>query len=183
MNRPLFLIVQIALWAIFVSPGFSREKDRRETDTNFDNYKSLAAAIAKADKMVLYEGLPHPLSEGKLLDEELKMKKTVRLHGFPFYARSLQLKERDAKELTKLFTDPNSFKPYRGPKKCGGFHPDYCIEWRVGKEVYQGLLCFGCHEAKVFGPKKELYCDIGKEAYDKFKEVLQPYRKHRPKTK
>jgi hypothetical protein len=57
------------------------------------------------------------------------------------------------------------------------------VEWHVGKKVYRCLVCFGCHEVKVFGPKKELYCDIVKKAYDTYKEVLQPYRKHRPRTK
>jgi hypothetical protein len=180
MNQPSFTIAQVPLLAILVSTGACRTDDRRETSTNFDNYKPLAAAVAEADKVVLYEGLPHQAFERNLLDEELKTKKTVQHDGFPFYAEALQLKEADAKELTRLFTDASSFQPFTGHKKCGGFHPDYCIEWHVGPEVYRCLVCFGCHEVKVFGPKAGLYCDIRNQAYDKFKEVLQPYRKQRP---
>lgn len=151
-----------------------------ETDTNFGNYKLLSEKVGKADKVVLYEGLPHQRSERKLLAAELETKETVQHHGFPFYAEPVKLKEEDAEQLTKLFTDADSFEPFGGYKKCGGFHPDYCIEWHAGQEVYRCLVCFGCGEVKVFGPKTELYCVIVAEAG--FKKVLQPYRKQRPKS-
>ncbi|QJW94473.1 hypothetical protein [Frigoriglobus tundricola] len=183
MNRPLMLSLYVALWGLLVVPDRAPGEDRRETDTTFANYKPLAAAVAKADKVALLEGLPHPMFEKKLLESELKTKKTVSHHGFPFYAEPVALKEADAKTLTKLFTDETSFKAFSGAKKCGGFHPDYCIEWHVGKDLYRCLVCFGCHEVKVFGPKTELYCDITKDAYDSFKTVLQPYRKNRPERK
>ncbi len=183
MQTPWLGITPIALVAVLFSVGSVRSEDRRETDTNFDNYKLLAVKnVAKANKVVLYEGLPHQFFEKNLLTEELKSKKTVRVQGFPFYTETLRLKDRDLKELTELFTDIKSFKPFSGYKKCGGFHPDYCLEWSVGKEVYHCLICFGCYEVKIFAPKAELYCDIEKEAYKKFKQILQPYRKQRPKS-
>src|SRR5262249_3316064 len=63
------------------------------------------------------------------------------------------------------------------------FHPDYCAEWQDGKDVYQVLICFGCHEVKCYGPKVDLYCDINSEAYKEFEKVLKPYRKNRPEKK
>ncbi len=173
-------MAQITLVALLAGSGACQN---RETGANFDNYKSLAAGVGKADKVVLYEGLPHQSIEKELLNEELKTKKTVQHHGFPFYSEQMQLKEGDAKKLTDLFTDSDSFRPFRGEKKCGGFHPDYCVEWQAGKEVYRCLVCFGCGEVKVFGPKAELYCDMTHKSCEKFKEVLQSYRKHRPKSK
>src|SRR5262249_38836674 len=96
---------------------------------------------------------------------------------------TLTLKEEDAKKLTELFCAADSFEKYRGPKKCGGFHPDYCIEWQDGKDVYQVLVCFGCNEVKCYGPKSDLHCDVKKEAMEQFAKILKTYRKNRPEKK
>lgn len=161
MSQRRWLTIAVTLpWALVAILSPLPAQDRGETDTNFANHKPLAEAVARAERVVLYEGLPHQFFERDLLACELATKKTVRLHGFPFYAEVLPLKEADAKELTRLFTDVRSFQPFSGYKKCGGFHPDYAIEWHVGKEIYRCLVCFGCQEIKAFGPTKELYCDI-----------------------
>ncbi len=165
------------------SHSLAQTEDSKETDTNFGNHKSLANGVQKSDKVILREGLPHQTFERELLDQELKSKKTVKFNEFPYYGESLQLKEGDAKKLTALFCDPKSFEPFLGYKKCGGFHPDYCIEWQVGKEVYRAHICFGCHEMKCFGPKAELYCDISDDAYKQLEEILHSYRKNRPQPK
>src|SRR5688500_6369380 len=62
-------------------------------------------------------------------------------------------------------------------KGCGGFHPDYCVGWAVGNQVYRCLVWFGCGEVKVFGPASELHSNL--VARDALKRLL-PYRKNRP---
>jgi len=143
-------------------------------------HKALAEAIAKAKKVILYEGLPHQKWEAALLARERKEKKFVSKHGFPYYEETLALKDADAKALTELVSQKSSFHAWGGMKWCGGFHPDYLIEWVVGKEVYQMAVCLGCHEVRVYGPKLEHYWDVDEEAYVKFKETLRAYRKNRP---
>jgi hypothetical protein len=167
----------IALAVLVVVPACEK------TNTNFGNYKPLAALVSKADKVVVYEGLPHQTWEGDLREEELKNKKTVKLHEFPFYMEALKLKDGDAKLLTELFTAADSFEQYGGAKLCGGFHPDYCIEWHIGDDKVRCHVCFGCHEVKVYGPKSELYCDITNAGYLKFEAALKPYRQQRPVPK
>ena len=149
--------------------------------TNFANHGPLAERAAKADKIVLYEGLPHQTIESTLLKEELKSKKTVELHDFPFYADPLPISKHDGEKLTALFTDTNSFSPFVAEKRRGGFHPDYCIEWHVGHELYRCLVCFGCHEIKAYGPEQMVRCDIQNHAYEQFERVLKPHRKQRPR--
>jgi hypothetical protein len=166
---------------LLVVPTAADEK-KKETDTDFKNLQPLAEAIAKADKVTLYEGLPHQVWEKELLDQELKEKQTVTDHGFPFYAGPLDLKPDDAKKLTALAADAKSFQKWSGYKRCGGFHPDYMVEWRVGKDVYRMHVCFGCHEVKVYGPKAELYCDMSDAGLHGLEAVLKPYRKNRPKA-
>src|SRR6516165_3185263 len=99
----------------------------KQPDTNFDNLKLLVEGVKKANKVVLYEGLPHQFFDKDLLEQELKNKKTVKVHDYPFYAETLALKDEDAKRLTELFCAADSFAKFRGPKRCGGFHPDYCV--------------------------------------------------------
>lgn len=76
-------------------------------------------------------------------------------------------------------TDTN-FANLQPLQACGGFHPDFCLEWQDGDATYQVLICFGCYEVKCYGPRTELWCDIQESAYDQFKKVLRKYRKSRP---
>jgi hypothetical protein len=152
--------------------------------SNFSEYRPMVAAVLFANKVVLYEGLPYQSVEEKLLEEERKSKKTVEIHNFPFYQELLPLTKQDGEKLKDVFCKSKSFSELRGGMKwCGGFHPDYCIEWQDGKDVYQILICFGCHEAKFYGPKAEVYCDINPDAYKQFQMILKPYRKNRPEQK
>jgi hypothetical protein len=155
---------------------------KRKTDTNFDNYPLLVKGIAKADKVVLYEGLPHQSMEHELQQKELQEKKTVEHHGFPFYAEPLDLKPDDAKKLITLFTDPGSFEQWRSTPACGGFHPDFLSEYHAGGDVYRLHVCLGCKEAKLFGPRVELYCAMTSEGYEAFRTLLKAYSKNRPNT-
>src|SRR5262249_48757018 len=94
--------------------GFGAEPPRM--GTNLEDLKPFAAAILKADTVRLYEGLPHQLFERKQLENELSSKQTVTLHGYPFYQEPLELRDADAKRLTALVGDPQSFQQWRGEK-------------------------------------------------------------------
>jgi hypothetical protein len=177
------------LTASIVIAGCSGPRDStghrslRQTDTNFDSHEVFVAAIKTASKIVLYEGLPHQAFDHDLLREELKSKETVTLDEFPFYAETFEWKPGDAEKVTSVFQSPKSFNPFLGEKLCGGFHPDYCIEWQVGSEVYRAQICFGCHEIKVYGPELLVHCDISKQGYEQLKEILGPYQKNRPRLR
>jgi hypothetical protein len=158
-------------------------------DTNYDNYKPLAEAVKKADKVVVYEGLPHPLSEKATFEAEKnkanvvrprKDKVKVEADAHPFYGPPREVREADAKALTALVTNPDVVKPFGGNKRCGGFHPDYAVEWRAGGEAYYVEVCYGCREVKVYGPKQSLYADLSPKGLDEFKKVLAGYQKDRP---
>ena len=136
--------------------------------------------LKQADRLVLYEGLPHQMYERQALEAERKAKSTVTLHGFPFYRETLELKAADAERLKALLSDPGSYAAYSGEKKCGGFHPDHAVEWTAGGRTYQILICFGCFEAKIYSPKGEALHDFRLEASKQLKVLLAPYRKNRP---
>jgi hypothetical protein len=138
------------------------------------------AGVQDADQLVVYEGLPHQLFEKELLDEERKTKETVIWHDFPFYRAPLDVSADDREKLRVLLGDAGSFRPWRGEKKCGGFHPDYLAEWRAGNTNQRFLICFGCREVKVYGPEEDSRLDLTSEAAEALKEVLGNHRKNRP---
>jgi hypothetical protein len=155
-----------------------------DTQANFDKtIKPLVTGIAASSESSLYEGLPHHFWEEQLLQSELKTKKTVRIHAFPFYAERIHPKKEDAKKLVAICATTTSFTRYTGMKACGGFHPDWAIQCKVRGDVYLVLICFGCKEARLYGPKLVLYTDLHKMALKKLSALLQQYQKNRPAPK
>jgi hypothetical protein len=156
-------------------------------DRRFDENKWLFTTIHRADRVTLYEGLPRSFGERDLLEEEQRTKPWIDLHGFPFYTPPLDLTAADRARLTEWLGTEASFRPLADMVKgCGGFHPDFAVEWAAGDQVYHGLICFGCGEVQVFGPGGELHCDMvvatGTIAPDPLKRLLVPYQKNRPAT-
>jgi hypothetical protein len=150
-----------------------------QTDRRFDVNKWLFGTARHADRVTLYEGLPHNFFEGYLLDEEKRTKETLDWHGFPFYSRPLPLSDADRARLLAILGDEGSFGQLGGlTKGCGGFHPDYAVEWSAGGQEYRCLICFGCSEVKIFGPGGELHCFLA--ARDPLRRLLVPYRTNRP---
>lgn len=139
------------------------------------------ADIKSSRGLTLYEGLPHQFYEPEAYEQE-KNKPTVQLEGFPFYREPLELTKADRQALKDLIGDPGSLKAYSGEKKCGGFHPDYAVEWTDGKTSRYYLICFGCSEAKVSTFAGTTVYDITPHVRERLKTLLSPYRKNRPDT-
>jgi hypothetical protein len=142
--------------------------------------KTFTAAVAGAEEMTLYEGLPHQMFERDLMESERRSKRVHELHGYWFYQEPLAPSDDDAKQLTQVLSDPATFAPFSGEKKCGGFHPDYAIEWKKDSSVYRALICFGCDEAKLFGPGIEERHDLNQSALSALEALLTKHRKSRP---
>ena len=169
-------------WGMVIAPiiivGVLIWKNRPVADdTSIDYnqfYPPIAAQIKQAQGVVLYEGLPHQYFEKESLASELDTKQTVEIHQFPFYRELLPLTKDDAAKLTALFCDGKTLKPdsayvsmgYRtqnpdgsvitAGRACGGFHPDYCIEWDVNGKKYYMQVCFGCCMVKIFGARRRV---------------------------
>ena len=117
-----------------------------ERQFDFKQYRVIKQKIRQASHIRLYEGLPHQVIQASLLKQELQRKQTLQLHGFSFYRELLNLSKEDADRLIELLSDEKTIQPHRGVERqsdgslmvagraCGGFHPDYCIEWVAGGE-------------------------------------------------
>lgn len=140
-----------------------------------------ASKIQDADTIVLHEGLPHQRFERDLLQHEKETKPVDTIHDYPFYQQTIELTAEDARALGALLAAPSSYEtfwPVLGEKFCGGFHPDYAVEWRRGQDSYQALLCFGCGEVELFGPL--LVSRHNLRGREKLRAILTKYRRNRP---
>jgi hypothetical protein len=145
--------------------------------------------LRDAPALTLREGLPHQFFESDALKNELSQKRTVQLREFPFYEEALTLKPEDALALTAFLASGEALVPepplppnVTVHKMCGGFHPDYAIQWTVRGRRYDVLVCFGCGEARCYGPDRQINCDVSKAARAKLSSMLTPYGRNRPVT-
>ncbi len=140
----------------------------------------LTSCSRDAETITLYEGLPHQGYESKTLEAE-KKKPTIEFLKYPFYKTPLKMEKGDAAILSAILSDPNSFVKWSGEKKCGGFHPDYAIEWGNEPETSVTLICFGCGEVKTIHQNEESRFDISSKAEHSLASLLKKYRVKRPK--
>jgi hypothetical protein len=139
-----------------------------------------SVTITQAERLTLYEGLPHQYYETASLEAEKKAKPTITMHGFPFYRETLELTMGDELKLKALLGNGRLFEPHTVDAKCGGFHPDYAVEWLAGGQTYQCLICLGCGEVATHGSTNGSHYDIKRDTRERLKEILGPLRKNRP---
>lgn len=156
---------------ISVRPG-GRQPEPVESSDDF------RTSVATAGKLMVYEGLPHPLMERERFKKEMKREDVVKIGGCSFYTPAVQSK--DQEKLRKLLTDPETSSLYGGPKLCGGFHPDFAVVWESGGNTYQVLICCGCHEVLYLEAKRKLMYDLSDDACAKLRASLTGHVLKRP---
>jgi hypothetical protein len=154
------------------------------TADDLTHFEPISAGIREAADVTLFEGLPHQLFERELLASELKSEKSIDIGGFPFYQRPLPVAAEDIEALRKLLSRRDTYHTFGGEKFCGGFHPDYSIAWQQGTQIFHVLVCFGCHEFKLFGGGGHgLRADGDDETMKKLRGILEKYHAQRPMPK
>jgi hypothetical protein len=171
-------------WSLDNELKMSDEELQADREENFAQHiKPIVAEIKASTSVTIYEGLPHQGWEQKRLFDELATKKTVKLHDFPFYDFAITPSEADAAKLIAICGQQKTFGVYAGAKLCGGFHPDWCVEFKKDSDVYQMLVCFGCQEVRLYGPRNKVFSDLDKGTMNTLREILTPLQKNRPKPK
>ncbi len=144
-------------------------------------FQPLAERARAADARVTpLEGLPHQLVEHSSYLRERATQSTVEVGGYSFYKTPLPLAPGDTEALRATLFDPQSYHPYSGPKRCGGFHPDYALRWGDGRDAVYTLICFGCHETQTLSRKECLVADLPDAAFQRLQAVLDRYHARRP---
>ena len=147
---------------------------KRQTDFNL-----LQRVLPPADATLVsvLGGLPHQRYEKTVLLTELLTTGTVSRGGYRFRSTPLSVPQKLSGALTKALSNPSLYFPYARPKMCGGYHPDYCFQWRLPNgESSSLLLCTGCFEAIIVCGRYELHCDVnlgpeGKRLDDLLREM------------
>ena len=168
-----------AAFALWFIAGCGGSPIQNGNESDFTQYSSIARAIGEAGEPVLHEGLPHPMFEAGHFERERKRDDIHEWNGHWFYNEKLPIDKKTAVELTKLVTENGTFVAFSGEKKCGGFHPDFALEWTDEGNQFACFLCFGCREAMLFSPQSVLRCDMTKSSAERLKTLLT-VRKNRP---
>jgi len=144
--------------------------------------KEIRLAITDSERVNVYEGLPHQMFERELLAQESKRKDTEKMGSYRFYTPSVAASNPEV--LKRLLSSPDTIQVFRGEKLCGGFHPDYAVEWfDADGTTFFAQICFGCHEIIYSDGKNEFRYDFENKPFEKLKKELAPYAKKRPKDK
>lgn len=140
----------------------------------------ICPTVRLADRVTLYEGLPHQVFEAGLLATDLATKATVRIDVYPFYAQTLPLNETLITGLRQVLGAPKSYAAWSGEKFCGGFHPDYAVLWSTPMGELHTLVCFGCHETLTLSSLGRLRADTTDRAQASLVALLADLRQNRP---
>jgi hypothetical protein len=139
------------------------------------------SSIEVTDSLQIYEGLPHNHFEKELLKRERATKSTVVMSRYDFYLPPLTPSESDQIELKAICATRDSFSPWAGDKLCGGFHPDWLLEWKNDMgETSRISVCFGCGEARFISAHAEVWTEINENVEKQLKAILDGYHKQRP---
>jgi hypothetical protein len=146
-----------------------------------EKFATLSEGFRQAQEPpTLYEGLPHQFVEHELFLRERNRKSVIESHGYLFYKRPLPLRAADAAAVREALLEASNYKPYSGPKSCGGFHPDYQLVWGKGRAAREAQICFGCREIKLFNNTQTLVADLPNTAFLHLRVLLDKYRAQRP---
>lgn len=145
--------------------------------------RAFANAVSNASHLTLYEGLPHQTFERESFVNEQRTKPTIVRLAYPFYSEPLQLSDADNSALKQILSDADTFEQFYAESLCGGFHPDFAVEFEHDSIRYTALLCFGCSEAKVTRGGAGTRYELNAAAAQKLKALLATYRKNRPPKK
>jgi hypothetical protein len=158
-----------------------RDEQRRRaaaTAKFLRQFAYLSTSIADADQLDVLEGLPRASTE--TLDRTGANSDTVEIDGWDFYSKPLELTPAVSNRLRMTLLDYASFQPYSGGKFCGGFHPDFCVQWKYRGASYHALVCLGCNEILYVVPNGRAKFDYESTAWKAFAQIaIRTFVRHK----
>lgn len=161
-------------------PGGSKPQQIESDVASHRNLAGLLDLCRTAPRVDIFEGLPHPMAERELFAREQRRSDVFRNHDFRFYTPALSLPRNGRVRLLTGVTRESSFMPWRGPKLCGGFHPDLLLRFHHFSAVVDVHLCFGCGEAIFYGPATRAHVDFSEKTAETWRKIQRHNRAKRP---
>jgi hypothetical protein len=166
----------VALFSLAMLGCSSASLGRTEA---FESQKHLFASIDKADRILLYEGLPTPWGdESELFHQEKGRPDVVTFRDDLFYSTPLEVREQDVTALKAILGNAENFHAYQ--ENMCDYHADYCVEWSSDGTVYRFHPCFGCNQAKIYTSSGGMWCTMPGATFNRLRELLKEYQKLRP---
>ncbi len=155
------------------TPIEQAEKIVQERKDSFDHLPLFLEAAKQSNAIELVEGLPQ---RTKKVEEKEKFE----IHGHGFYKRIVKVSANDKNRIKEILSDETTFRPYKGPKLCGGFNPDFCIGLKGKEGTSQYLISFWCTEVKAYKGQLELYVELSDEGHVALHKILSSYSDRLP---
>ncbi|MFC7339438.1 hypothetical protein ACFQY0_19755 [Haloferula chungangensis] len=149
-------------------------------DLPVDASEEARLALAKAKKFGLSEGLPHPAKETERFSAEAQRRDTQQITGFFFYKPDQKLDPATTDKLRQIIADSDNLTEWKEHKTCGGFHPDWSLNWRRGWSKDHALICFSCDEIIYISGDFQLRYNLTPAASKQLKTLLNPFQSKRP---
>lgn len=77
--------------------------------------------------------------------------------------------------IVDVLSRTKSYRPYSGPKACGGYHADFAVRLESGGESAWFLVCLGCGEVLIYSKDGELICELDREAERRIEEAWKDH--------
>lgn len=164
----LAVLMVLAAWRVWpMVPIYSLSN----LDVSHD-YSQLAGLLPPEKEVQLaLNGFSHPLIEIDELWLEVVFQPRKIIHGHAFSPKKIEGEM--VNQIAAIMSEQSTYNEWLGEKACGGFHADYYLRWEAGDEVWEVLLCMGCHEVILFHGEKSLRCDLSQEAGKRLQEIIE----------
>jgi hypothetical protein len=149
-------------------------------DLPVDASEEARQALAKAKTFTLAEGLPHPAKETNLFTTQAQRKDTQQITGFFFYKPDQKIDPATTDKLRQIIANSDNLTEWKEHKTCGGFHPDWSLNWRRGWSKDRALICFSCEEIIYISGDYQLRYNLTATATKQLKSLLNPFKAKRP---
>lgn len=161
----------------------STRKNAQENAKFISSFAKFLDSVAAADSLIIYEGLPRATAVELA---KLKQKnQTITLAGWEFYTSPLDPNQSIVEKLRSTLVDYAKFNGhYTGQvgKGCGGFHPDYCVQWTANNRICHALICLSCNELEYVAASKKMKFDFDEIARQSFADIAKSSFRHHANT-
>ncbi|WPJ96871.1 hypothetical protein SH580_04015 [Coraliomargarita algicola] len=175
MKAPLLITLGLCIAGALLkaTPLEQFEKIIQERKDSFDNLPLFLETVKQSNAIDLVEGLPR-------LAKNVEEKETFEIHGHGFYKRIVKVSANDKNRIKEILSGETSFRPYGGPKLCGGFNPDFCVGLKGKEGTSQYLISFWCTEVKAYNGQLMLYVELSEKGHIALHEILSSYSERLP---
>lgn len=173
--RWLFVFLLVGLYAIprlWTTVRFAGQAHVPSLDGDFARIDSL---LPTADSQIasFHRGLPRNFDDTSEFLRAVWLSPTWSYHGYRFQFSEWRPSPAFRSLVHGALTQKQSFEAYGGPKLCGGYHADFVAEFTTSDGPVQFMVCLGCHEVLVFGPRGSSIVELSKKAYN---SILKAWR-------